>query len=1042
MKHVLPKRPSRLHLGALLILILSIAIVPTYFLLHTNNLSHAHAAASSSTPTFSMGATTVRPIEGVSVTAQGFTPFSSAYIYVDSTTSPSIGFFICDFSGNCNGEVIIPPKNILQGRHTFLAVDGSLQAQTTAIVLPAVQVRNSNYNYSGGPGSALQVNGAGFKASETIQVYWGSVNGTALGTTTTDSQGNLVYAFNAPANAAPAHYRIYFVRTQKPTTVIGAFRILPPRLQVGVATAHGAGAIYVSVQGYQANEQVSVSWNANGGQTLGTFSADATGAGTFASNPVSVPKGGYTVTVTGLSSAISLTHKVQSSPGISLTSSGPLLPGAPVTITGGGFLANESLLVYIQNNRSAAVPVTADATGAFTTQLALPSFYKTPPNSVYGEFLYAYAADQQNHIRASTSFTMAQIELYTPDFYSIVYGQPITFDGFGFAANASINLYWDYQGPGQQLAGTATTDSSGNFIVTFPAPSAPYLQGLGVPIEAIDAHSHLRIGTGVMQTPALILNPPTGVAGTILKVSGGNFDGGEVVTLTFNGVTIATPRTDRTGAFTAAYTLPAPTGQGIVKVTASGGTSGLSLSDTFLYTPLLRLTPTHGVAGTTVTLIGTYFSRSSVNVSLVDPTTNNSFSLGTVYPGADGTFLGRASLPVNGLVNGTTYDVQAYDYIKNLTVEAPFVLQAPGAQTVQLSTPLTVPGASEMVSGTGFTPGETVNVYFQQGSNGTVQATADGQGNISAQLTLPVQQFSPKQTYYINAVSTTNSAHKARAQVVFAFPNVHDEGGGCYGEYPYLSTVYFVGSGFAAGEQVDLAWDYGSLGKIHVGTVTADSNGNFNTQTPFPSLPYGYQTLNFVAHGKTSGIVATAGGYQCVAGPPQVVVTPSSGSAGTTIQVQGGDFAQGEYVSVSANGQGIFSGFADKFGVFSVTYKVPASLGPGSLAILASGATSQKTASATFTVVPTLNVNPTTGTSSTLITVSGQGWTTSSTVDIQWFDPNSYANYDLGLVNTAADGSFSTTISPPETLTSGTTYTITVIDTTTGTSVLASFTAQ
>ena len=750
--------------------------------------------------------------------------------------------------------------------------------------------------------------------------------------------------------------------------------------------------------------------------------------------------GTYILTVTGNSSHITLTHTVRALAQVELSTYSNVLPGSTIQAFGNGFLPNESLLIYMDLNKSAGVTLTTDSTGAFSVTLAVPSYYKTSVNNQYGLFLNVYAVDiQQQKVITKNGFNLAPLVLNSPYGASTTYGQPLTLNGFGFAANATVKLYWNYHLPSQITLGTVQADSNGSFSITLPTPSSPNLSQ--VPVAAIDISSKLAALSTFNDQPGITLNPSTGVVGSTLNINGGSFGANEPISITFGSIALPTVTTDTYGTFTTPYTVPTGSGTGIVTVTVKGGTSGISLNTGFEYVPQLKITPTNGTPGTTVTLIGQYFGTGGVQLTLVDPATGTNFPLGFAYLPGDGSFFDRVTLPTNGLVTGIQYELQAYDQSKGLTAQAPFILKTPGAQSLQVGQTLTVPGSIANVTGSGFTPGEGVQVYFQNVSNGAVQTTVDAQGNISTSLKLPVANFTPKKSYFIYASGTTTS-HRAQAQIVFELPQIFVNGGEGM-QYAYQAPFYLGGSGYASGEAIRITWDYGAYGKQQAGTVTAAADGTFSTYVPFPSYPVGATTLSIIARGTASGITITDGGFQyAVEQSPQINLSPTTGPAGTTIKISGGNFQALGAVTVAVNGKTVFTGYPNTFGAFNGKYTIPVKTGPGTL-VISANEIFNLSASATFTVVPTITVAPPSGTVGTSsITISGASFTSSNTAEIWWFDPLTYQSYDLGPVNTSVTGSFSQAITPPETLTSGTTYSITVYDNATGISTQATFSVQ
>lgn len=109
---------------------------------------------------------------------------------------------------------------------------------------------------------------------------------------------------------------------------------------------------------------------------------------------------------------------------------------------------------------------------------------------------------------------------------------------------------------------------------------------------------------------AIALDPITGPVGTVVEITGTDFDPNDAITFTFAGSPITADdgpiTSDGTGAFIAHITVPAAT-QGVKAITATDENTN-SDSANFTVTPQIILNPTQGPAGTEVTITGTGFA--------------------------------------------------------------------------------------------------------------------------------------------------------------------------------------------------------------------------------------------------------------------------------------------------------------------------------------------------------------------------------------------------------------------------------------------------
>ena len=156
--------------------------------------------------------------------------------------------------------------------------------------------------------------------------------------------------------------------------------------------------------------------------------------------------------------------------------------------------------------------------------------------------------------------------------------------------------------------------------------------------------------------------------------------------------------------------------------------------------------------------------------------------------------------------------------------------------------------------------------------------------------------------------------------------------------------------------------------------------------------------------------------------PPAITIDPTSDTAATsgtwTIQVSGVRWAAGRVVSISFAGVGAGSATPASNGTFTTTI-TPARRTAGQYDVVASQnpcsptAVCTVTASATFTAVPVLTLDPpcsTTGTPQTL-TVSGAGWGPGFAVTVTYDVPSE----TIKTVSAGKDGTFSVTfdVTPP-----------------------------
>ncbi len=140
---------------------------------------------------------------------------------------------------------------------------------------------------------------------------------------------------------------------------------------------------------------------------------------------------------------------------------------------------------------------------------------------------------------------------------------------------------------------------------------SPYSIAAKVPVGATTGVITVATPAGLGTSPsnfavAPVVNsfsPPSGPAGTVVAVSGNNFE--NITDVFFNGIKAKTFTMKSTTSLEA--TVPASAGAGLITVTSAIGSGSSSL--TFLVTPLVTsVRPASGMAGTSVTIDGSDFT--------------------------------------------------------------------------------------------------------------------------------------------------------------------------------------------------------------------------------------------------------------------------------------------------------------------------------------------------------------------------------------------------------------------------------------------------
>jgi len=231
------------------------------------------------------------------------------------------------------------------------------------------------------------------------------------------------------------------------------------------------------------------------------------------------------------------------------------LSGTTVSVTGTGFTASSSVLIYFPDTNTLKTSASTDASGNFYAAFSIGEY---PAGSKT-----VYVKDGANWYPISFTITSV-IGLSSSSGYV---GDQITVAGTGFAANKSVTITFH-----NANVGTAETDANGSLTnATFTVPDS--YRGSHT-VKALDASTYYDTAT-FTTNQSITLSPTSGAVGDEVTVSGTGFRASRLIAITFDGNTITTSpasvSTDSNGSFSnAIFTVPAGAND-IYEVKASDG---------------------------------------------------------------------------------------------------------------------------------------------------------------------------------------------------------------------------------------------------------------------------------------------------------------------------------------------------------------------------------------------------------------------------------------------------------------------------------------
>ena len=616
-------------------------------------------------PLISLSSPNAYPGEVVTVTAKGFAANILVQLYFDGMNN-EFASFNANANGDASSQITLPAYAVPAGHHILLAIDTSpgvpLTAQTSLNIQPYLSPM------AGEPGSKQSLYGVGFAANETVNVYWGKSTSQLLGTATADAWGTLHFAFTVPTGLSTGVYPVMAVRTNHfPLHITAPLTIKPLLLTITPAGIRSGQPVQAQLSGFLANESVTLSWNANGGEQLTSFLTNQQGAAKGTFTPYSAGPGTYTVTASD-SQGFQATSTLSIGPGISLAfgNNYPFnTPGGPITINGGGFAANETVNVYLQTPATGEVTTTTGTAGIFTVNLTLPNTYNQSTHYIL------YAVSTTGTDRATIPFKFLPPTLEACNIYFTFsscngeqpYGQRVGFAGNNFGPDETVDIIWNYQQPGQFTLAKVQCFFGDDFSIGKSVPSAP---GQGsVTIAAMGESSHLIATTTLIIDPAIYDSVNSASAGASVNVNGGGFGAGDAITLTLAGQTVGTLNTQSDGTFATSFKMPVIKGAGNLNLTVTDTTSSVVLSLPFYYTPTIIISPTVVQNGDTITVTGAHFTANT-QVQLFTGSSS------TATTNVNGSFI--ATVTIAGLQPGS-YNFTVEDLTSIIVVSVPVVVQ-------------------------------------------------------------------------------------------------------------------------------------------------------------------------------------------------------------------------------------------------------------------------------------------------------------------------------------------------------------------------------
>jgi hypothetical protein len=223
------------------------------------------------------------------------------------------------------------------------------------------------------------------------------------------------------------------------------------------------------------------------------------------------------------------------------------------------------------------------------------------------------------------------------------------------------------------------------------------------------------------------------------------------------------------------------------------------------------------------------------------------------------------------------------------------------------------------------------------------------------------------------------------------------------------SSLALTLKGFAAGETVSLNWFEGA-NSVALKTVTMSVNGGGNAYLTVPEASAGPHDVQ--AKGSASGASATAS-FTVV---PSVALSMTSGKPGTSSTATLKGYSPGETVTLAWHDTAsatttLGTVTVNALGTGKLTFVAP-DAAKGVHALDATGALGNQ-ASASFTILHSLTMTPTSGQVGAPVTLTLRGYGANEVVELRWYEGTSGASSLVGSVAVGADGRATLTVNIP-----------------------------
>jgi len=327
-------------------------------------------------------------------------------------------------------------------------------------------------------------------------------------------------------------------------------------LAVNPASGIPGGTVTVSGGGFGANETVVLAYD---GSPTYRIQVQATAAGQVPETAFIIPaisgSGAHRIVATGATSGVTATAGVTVSPATLAVNPASGIPGGTVTVSGGGFGANEAVTIMLNGVATPITKTQANSAGALTgaaVTIPITATAGIHPLTATGTTSGQTATATLNIGQVNATVAVAP-SATTP-------GGLVSISGSNFLAGEGLTISVD-----GIITPVVTVTATAQGVLPPTSVSIPYAVAAGPHVLRVTGATSGRTATAPITitvtalSPVIVLSASSATPRSTVTVTGRGFGRQERVTLALNGsalTTIPSVITTTDGTFTATFTAP------------------------------------------------------------------------------------------------------------------------------------------------------------------------------------------------------------------------------------------------------------------------------------------------------------------------------------------------------------------------------------------------------------------------------------------------------------------------------------------------------